>query len=439
MPYNAMKPKQKRIVERDVESLFSPKAILPKQTLEDIRQLGFFQPSIKFKGGTLYLSEKAIAALSRLTDTVCGLKEISDSVSRNEVSWQVSKSHNDWIEKLLQPTGQEFIDGVVDTLSATVKDYQFLAQIEGLDLKGQAVIQLGSYRIQRSDRALFEAIQFGGNLDIDSVYDQFKDTLWLIGPAKGSDDVASERFEHMATLTVGTLAICGAVLYRGAIWRSRVCAIISPLEHRKAISILRWERGGDNPSLKREWGREQDLPLDSQAIAHLNREYFLQRLASLPEQTDRSELEDAIVRSVYWFADAYRDPNPTMQFIKLWSCAECFFAIDKERVTDLNAKGFAVTLTFAGFRVIDVDDYPEFKRRVKELYELRSQAIHRAAFGHIKTKDLDDLSYWVAWVIISMVALSAQGYSTLRQVQAQTSRLDRLSDAKNTAVPSDEA
>jgi Apea-like HEPN len=149
----------------------------------------------------------------------------------------------------------------------------------------------------------------------------------------------------------------------------------------------------------------------------------------LADRQGQSELQNAIIRSVYWFADAYRDRNPTMQFVKLWSCAECFFAIDKE-VTDLNAKGIAAILTFAGFSIINVKDYPAFKRRIKNLYGLRSEAIHRASFGHIQTSDLDDLSYWIAWIIISMVSLSERGYRTLRQVQEQTSRLDQLSDVK---------
>jgi hypothetical protein len=41
-----------------------------------------------------------------------------------------------------------------------------------------------------------------------------------------------------------------------------------------------------------------------------------------------------------------------MQFVKLWACAECFFAIEKEEVTELNAKGIAAILAFAGFRVV---------------------------------------------------------------------------------------
>ena len=288
-------------------------------------------------------------------------------------------------------------------------------------------------RIQRSDRTLLESVNFEGGLDLDSIYEQFKDSLWLIGQSKGSPDIASERFEVRVVLAIGILAVCGALLYKGAIWRSRVREVISPLEHCQVVVSLRWEVGGHNPAYSRKLVREQDLPFGSDSISYLIDQCFLHQLASLPDKTDRNELEDAIVRSLYWFAEAHQDRNPTMQFVKLWSCAECFFSVAKQGeteckdVTKLNARGIAAVLAFAGYQVISPQEYPSFKRRITQLYKSRSQALHRAKFGHIEAADLNDFSYWIAWVIISMVALSERGYETLGQVYEQTSRLDDIS------------
>ena len=148
------------------------------------------------------------------------------------------ESYNIWIESLLQPTGQEFTEGVTDALLAKVNDYEFLIQVEGIDLGDQDILNLGSVRIQRCNPTLLDKVKFGGILDGTSVYELFKDSLWLIGASSGSADIALEQFEYRAVITVGLLAVCGAVLYRGAIWRSRVRAVSSPLEHRKATSLL---------------------------------------------------------------------------------------------------------------------------------------------------------------------------------------------------------
>jgi hypothetical protein len=421
--YSAMTPKQKRIIERDLETLFSPRAFLPKLTIEDIKQLGPFHPNIKYKNRTIFLSEKGRAALRRLRDLISDIRVLAGSVSNSDIYTQVQRSYNDWVERELQPNGHEFTEEVIDSLLAIVKNYEFLILLEGIGLEDQYVLELGSVRIQRSDRALLENVKFEGNLDIDSIYEQFKNSLWLIGSITGSADIAAEKFKYLVILTVGILAVCGAILFKGAIWRSRIRPMISPLEHQRPVSSLRWEKGGNGPTLSRKWGEKQDLPLGSESIAYLKEQCFLNQLSSLLDKSDCTELEDAIIRSLYWFADAYRDPNEIMQFLKLWTCAECFFSIG-EGLTELNAKGIAVILTYSGYNIADIRDYAALKKSIKRLYRLRSKALHRAHFGHIGIEDLNNLSYWIAWVIISMVALIEKGYKTLHQVHEQISRLD---------------
>jgi len=180
--------------------------------------------------------------------------------------------------------------------------------------------------------------------------------------------------------------------------------------------------------LSRRGGGTQDLPLDSIGTKYLTEQCFLRQMAVLVGMSERTELQGAIVRALYWMADAYRDRNPMMQFVKLWSCIECFFAITKERITDANAKGIASILVFGGYRVLEPGQYGDTKRRVEDLYDLRSQALHRAQFGHVDTSDLNQLSSWVAWIIVTMVSLSQRGYKTLEQVKEQVVRLDNLSD-----------
>jgi len=429
--FDTMTRKQRRIVERDLLTLFARRAFITAPTIDDLKRLGPFHPSVQYKNGALYLSEQGATALRRLVESLASLPVLTNLISVGEINKHVLQRYSAWLTKGMQPNGQEFVDEATDALLCQVKRYEFLVKIEGVDLNDIERLTLGSVRIQRSEPELFDSVEFAGNLDRESIYSQFKESLWLIGSAEGSSDVAFERFNYRAFLTVGTLGICGALLYRGAIWRSRVRVVISPLEHRKPVSTLAWEIGGKNPSLSRKLGPEQNLPFSAESVAYLFDTCFLERLSTLPDKENRSELEDAILRAIYWFAEAYRDHHPTMQFVKLWTCAECFFAIDNEQITELNAKGITTILVFAGFGIVEAEDYSEFKRNVKRLYGLRSKAIHRAEFSHIDLKDLDELSHWAAWVVISMVALAEKGYTTLRQIHEQTQRLDRLSSDCN--------
>jgi hypothetical protein len=207
--------------------------------------------------------------------------------------------------------------------------------------------------------------------------------------------------------------------------------MLSPTEDNSPVSLLMWEYGGNHTSLSRR-GRKQSLPIDASAATYLTQKCFLRQMGSLIDMRDRTELQDAVVRALYWMAAAYQDRNPTMQFVKLWSCLECFFAISEDKITDSNAKGIASIVSFGGYRVVEPSQYASIKRRAKKLYKLRSKALHRAQFGHIETSDLDQLSSWVAWIIVTMVSLSERGYKTLQQVKEQVLRLDKVRDPRAT-------
>jgi hypothetical protein len=194
-----------------------------------------------------------------------------------------------------------------------------------------------------------------------------------------------------------------------------------------AWSILCCEQGGAEPRLINSGEGKQDLPLNAESVAYLRRVCFLDWIVALLGEGERTEVQDAIVRALYWFGDAHGDRNPVMRFIKLWTCVECFFAIEDAEITEANARGIAALLTFTGYGIVEPKDYLKFKRRLKALYGLRSKAIHRAEFDLVENADLEEFSHWVAWMIISMVALAERGYRTLADVKKQVFRLDAIS------------
>lgn len=434
--YAGMSPKQRRVVNIDVALLFAPAAFMKSFTIDDMKRLGPWHPKVDFKGRTVFLSEKGVAARRRLHTTLCRVAEPALAVSKHEIYSEIATSHARFIERELEPTGEEFFIDVANRLNAKVKNFQFLALIDGLELKDVSLLDLGSVRIQRSDRHLFDSINFEGGLDRPSVFEHFDGSLWLVANVAGSPDIAAEEFRYRASLTIGLIAIYGSLQYRGAFRRTRACAIV-PSRQDSRLFTLRWEVGGADPSLSINWGHEQDLPVSAESVAYVNDQCFFRELAALPDCDRRNELQNAILTSVYWFADAYGDRNPTMQFVKLWSCMECFFSIEKDGVTELNAKGIAAVLTHAGYNVSSSAEYPRLKARLKNLYDLRSQAVHGGKVGHVEDQDLETFSQWIAWVIVSMMSLSVRGYETLRRVHAEVSRLDALHIARADRAPSD--
>lgn len=416
-----MNPKQKRTIERDVSTLFSDRALPARPTMEEWTE----NPTVRTDQGDRPLSTVGLAALRRLTSLISDIPEVRDVCSPKEIAEEIFERYSGWVLRSGKPNGQEFTDDVLSALRAKVKVHELLIAIEGIDLVDQETIDLGSMRICKADRKLLEGVELGGILNPDWVYGLFQDKLWLTGRSEGSPAVALRRFEHRAALTVGLLAVCGALLYKGAIWRSHVRLASSP-SSRATWSILCWERGGAEPHLINSGEGTQNLPLNAESITYLRRVCFLDRIMALLDEVQRTEVQDAIVRAVYWFGDAHGDRNPVMRFIKLWTCVECFFAIDDTEITEANARGFATLLTFVGYGIIEPKDYLKFKRRLKSLYELRSRAIHRAEFDLVENADLEEFSHWVAWMIVSMIALAERGYGTLAAVKNQALRLDRI-------------
>ncbi|MEA2680328.1 MAG: hypothetical protein QOK03_2050, partial [Candidatus Binataceae bacterium] len=97
-----MTRKEQRIVERDVETLYSIKAFILKPTREDLERNGLPQ-FIKVNRKTIFLSEKGIATLTRLTDLIGNRSVLAGIASRNEIYSEILRRYSNWLNKQLQP------------------------------------------------------------------------------------------------------------------------------------------------------------------------------------------------------------------------------------------------------------------------------------------------------------------------------------------------
>jgi hypothetical protein len=433
MPFVELKPKQRRTVELDLSTLFSIRGFYPNLTIEKLMQLPPFHPWVKREDGSgLPLSDKGLDALRRIEITLGTLAELRDC-SSHEVAQTIYNEYTQWINRSLQPNAEEFSEGLINRLRQSVKEYHFLVSIEGVDIDDQEEVRIGSFVLLKATEAFLDTIKFGGGLKTEYVSKNFANSLWLKATCTGSPEIATARFEQKALLTAGLIGVCGSILYQGAIYRTRIDVRASPGGDKTTNSLLRWESNGENPSMAMTWNNRQPIKLDAEAVAYLNQQCLLNKIAQIIDATQRTELQDAIVRALYWFADAHRDRNPTMQFVKLWSCAESFFSIENQGISEIVTRGIATALVFSNYRLISQAEYGSTKRRLKKLYDMRSKSLHRGEYEQVSESDLSEFSRWVAWVIISMTDLNDLKYTSLAKVRDQAERLDHL--AKSAAGP----
>lgn len=420
----SLTPKQKRIFAHNLAILFSSSGYLSKPSIEQLNSLWPSRPAIKHERGIIFLSDKGIEALHRLVRIVCSVSSAMAHLAKGDVNTTIIKEIENWLIKGIEPEVVEFLASLEQRLFGLIHKFTYLVKLEGLELNGIERLELGHLLILKNDPAILAEVQFGKNLDKATVLKLLSNCTWLMATEEGSERISRQRFEYRANLVIGTLGIFGAILYKESIWRSRVRAITSANEVRDPALRLHWMDRGEGLTLTKDWGAQQDLLLDAEKVTYLTENCFLKELCAIISSNERTEVEETIARAVYWFAEAYKDQTHVMRFVKLWSCAECFFSIETDKVTELNARGITTVLTYAGFKIFEVRNYNKVKRRVRQLYDLRSRALHKGEHAHIDETDLNELSHWAAWLIISMTALTKRGYKKLQQIYQQAERID---------------
>lgn len=121
-----------------------------------------------------------------------------------------------------------------------------------------------------------------------------------------------------------------------------------------------------------------------------------------------------------------------MRLVKFWSCIECFFSFEKTKTTNSIIDGLSLTLVYGGYHFIEPEKEKGLRKRIEELYELRSQAVHDARHEHTTQRDVADVSQWAAWLIMTMLKLTESGYETRAQIKKETDRLVATHKKKQT-------
>jgi len=233
------------------------------------------------------------------------------------------------------------------------------------------------------------------------------------------------------------LRLYSCALYSQAIHKINIRLINNCANSYGPASSFGWAESEKILTFTRYFKSEQDFKIGTELSDYLVSVCFFRDLSVLIDKQNRNELEEAIVKSLYWIGEAQKDPSHASAWIKLWSCVECFFTLSEEEITEKNARGISSLLVYGGYSHEEYDNYELLKRKIKKFYKLRSKIVHRADYTHIDIILLEELSFIVAWVIITMASLLNRGYTSLSQVQEQAERLDRITTKSNQANSAD--
>lgn len=415
---------EKITLQQMIDSLFKPQAFVKINGFDDIKNLDdhLGQELTLSKEKTIFMTTDTREALRSLTSKLIIYYNFENYITFSELFLILKKVYVDYI--LNEKPLENMLDDVYKLSKKEIRIFNNINCCEGIKLKDIEQLNFGKYKIISPDLSIF--VKAYGK-DETNFYDMMKNYLWIYGSEKGSKKQAEQKFDYKANLITSFLSICLQAINKKSILNYRIQALNSSSSHKSYQPRLQWEQESSGGSFSYSFPKFFDAEINSEILEYLKTNLFFDDFFNILEKELKTEVEDAIIKSVYWFCEASKDNNDTMKFVKLWSCIECFFSITDKGISEANAKGLACMLVYGGYRIHDVENYKNIKSKIKKSYNKRSKALHRAYWSDIDTIDVVELANWTAWLIISVLGLSVVGnYTKLSQIKEQTIRLDNI-------------
>jgi hypothetical protein len=431
--------KQKRIIARDINSISSMKGLAFPKTIEDIKELGFFSPKIIINDKEIYLSTQGETALRRICDIIHGCRRYRDLLNYNDIFQSLLAEFGRWLGDGKIPDTQEFIDPLDSLLSNSIKNFYFSCRVDGVALKNIESIQVGRRKIKNFSKSELDSATDISEEIKEAIVKEYEGGLVISGSENGSKSIALEKFYHNAELSLSVLRLYSCALFQQAIHKVNIRLINNCANAYGPASTFALREPDKSLLFTRYFKSIQEFEFASESLGYLRDELFFEELSSLIDNSSRTELEDAIVRSLYWIGEAQKDQSNPSAFVKLWSAVECFFSLAEAEITESNSRGITAILLFGGFNHEQYEDYDQLKKKIKGFYKLRSKVVHHAEFSHIDEIQLEEMAYIASWVVIVMVTLVKRGYTKLSEIKYQAKRLDKAQKGiNNQSSPKDE-
>lgn len=421
--------KQQRKLSVALDGFFKPKSILIPKSLDDFRSLSdVLSRELRLdKNRVLLMTDMGMVHFRTIVSTLHEADVFEGLAAYSDVGSACRKL----LEKMLidgemPDDGGEFCALVQQRVAADIDLRTYAVPLFGVNLVEIESLQLGAMRIVRAGRAMLDAAGVKHDFAaVDGSMEVTKIKLWLVGSVMGTERIAEERFRMQAELAVGMLALSAAARYERGATAFRIGVVMSPEQAYGRSAWYSWSERKRDLTTHYSFVKSQPFEIGVELAQQFDDAGVFQRAFEILQKQNTTPLEGAFTRAVYWYSDAHREDLPVMKLIKYWSCVESFFTANNKDVTNSVSVGLATALVFGDFDFAPVSAYAELKQRIVKLYNLRSRALHGAMHQHVKSKDAADLSQWVAWMLINMVALIEKGYSQFEQLKEQCDRLDR--------------
>lgn len=403
--------KQERIVARCLREMFSGSAF---ESTEKIRGLQFSETILRL---VAYSAEHRLKALISLTASNAHERMVNllfddgvfgDVFLRSDIWSSVRNVYEACLTGAVKPaSAKEWISLLASDVYESIEDYTFVVAIQGVQLKDVKEMKLGKLMLVRSAEDFIK----DSNVTVKTNFDGrlakwFCEFNCLVGNVTGTYEFAKTWFSEQAQLTAAMLAVEAGAAYDRGPTGFNIAAIIDRPSPGGGSFFLHWTSSKKYLGRTSTFGSGQSMVLDATRVAELTAPGAFDHAFTILQGKDRSDLEDAIVRAVYWYGDAHRDQTNVMRFVKFWTCIECLLGGPGDQITESLALGLVVVLTFGHFNLFQRNEFGVVKAKAKSLYAKRSRAVHQASHTHVSSADTVAVSQWAAWSIYNAISFA---------------------------------
>lgn len=426
-------------------TLTNPKNYVIPETIEEFKQLGsIFAPKIMISSRDCYFNEKAKGVLNDFVNTLHKIKEIEDTASYS-IAYRTTI---DSIESAIysqqkhskKPSPEKDIKKILRTIiHHGQSSYQFFRIVDGIELKELDAVSFGDVKLFAfSEKHMSEINKYRKSNNLNGFYDKsivpfirkyFNNKACISTIANGDEIKAEEIAIKKINQVINLLRFIICIFAYERIYENRVKANLLAESYNMAENTFHININKKSISLSYGTSRKslQKLPIDSQTINELKECCFFDDWIFILSKDKKTEIEEAILTSIYWIGEAQNDFDKESAFIKYWIALETLFSVSDDGITESLSRGVAILLAFGGYRFIGVGEVAKIFADTKKLYKKRSKIVHRGRYEHITPIELAEICQYAVWCVLTCFGLRTQGYKTLKQIKEETNRLYNLS------------
>jgi len=407
-------PKEKRIISREINNLFLKGGLIYSGSYEEISNLEFPPFKIVVNDDEIYVSTIGKTTIRRMCRIIIDKSPFDDLLSYEDVFKGILDVTQDTLTDYDTLDLEEFTKSLDVKLTEKIQNFSFISKVHGLLLSESACIKVGKREIRYFNEKLLPTIPEKHSSYIDSLKEHFDGGAVIVGKERGSGIIAQEKFLFNVKLSLSVIRLYACATYRYSIYRLNISSDGSNAVNGTSDSnvTIRWVHGSD--SLHATNGSSGRISLEESEL--LPFQNISCCLSSLIDKKDKTNLEDKLIKSLFWFGEAQKDYVHASAWVKLWSSLECFFKLGGESISEDNASGISSILLCGNGSYEGISDFDELKSELKKFYAKRSRIVHHSSYAHIDKNSLDEFAYMVSWSIIGIALLVEEGVEKNRPI-----------------------